>query len=563
MLLLLAFDRFIILCFQTKSIRIIEGRPIKFLIGIAWLWGLSFGTVEAVILAFVYNIEIGFWLPTNQEIDDFVGKVEMYIILTQLVLAFLMYLCAVTRLIFLKKHLYEIKDYKSEIRLLIQAIIVTTMELVGIIYWTQIAFNIDIEIGAFTDMDDLIAKINKIRDAFKTVDVPPEIQLPQFVVVGAQSAGKSSVLEAIVRRDFLPRGEDIVTRTPLELRLVYTPENDPNRKSPEDYAVFDHKKEEHFTNFNQVRDEIERKTNELAGNAKSKIVKLINKYIQNEKTLILVVTQATSELQTSEALKLAREVDPEGRRTLVVVTHIDRVNPGNDVVGMLAGKKIPNKLGIIGVKLRNNKEIKDNKTIEACINDETLFWQKSYQKIASKNGVPYLSTRLNEGVYNPFFIPEETFKKLVEGSVERLKVHCLDCTEQVYDELKKTARECYEEINLKHKRFPELCYQIHEVISNLIISQREPTKKFLTQLVETGYAFINTDNPDLYNDELKKFLADPLNNMAFFAKNGNENFLKRFGDELNCISLTEYGHSEDPLSKKRLKFTMNAEVYFL
>lgn len=35
-------------------------------------------------------------------------------------------------------------------------------------------------------MDDLIAKINKIRDAFKTVDVPPEIQLPQFVVVGAQ-----------------------------------------------------------------------------------------------------------------------------------------------------------------------------------------------------------------------------------------------------------------------------------------------------------------------------------------------------------------------------------------
>uniref|UniRef100_A0A914C154 7TM GPCR serpentine receptor class x (Srx) domain-containing protein n=1 Tax=Acrobeloides nanus TaxID=290746 RepID=A0A914C154_9BILA len=101
MLLLLAFDRFIILCFQTTSINIIEGRLIKFLIGIAWLWGLSFGTVEAVILAFVYNIEIGFWLPTNQEIDDFVGKVEMYIILTQLVLAFSMYLCAVTKLIFL------------------------------------------------------------------------------------------------------------------------------------------------------------------------------------------------------------------------------------------------------------------------------------------------------------------------------------------------------------------------------------------------------------------------------------------------------------------------------
>ncbi len=41
-----------------------------------------------------------------------------------------------------------------------------------------------------------------------------------------QSAGKSSVLENIVGRDFLPRGSGIVTRRPLILQLVYTPPDD-------------------------------------------------------------------------------------------------------------------------------------------------------------------------------------------------------------------------------------------------------------------------------------------------------------------------------------------------
>ncbi len=42
--------------------------------------------------------------------------------------------------------------------------------------------------------------------------------LPQIVVVGSQSSGKSSVLENIVGRDFLPRGAGIVTRRPLILQ---------------------------------------------------------------------------------------------------------------------------------------------------------------------------------------------------------------------------------------------------------------------------------------------------------------------------------------------------------
>ena len=46
------------------------------------------------------------------------------------------------------------------------------------------------------------------------------LDLPQIAVVGGQSAGKSSVLENFVGRDFLPRGSGIVTRRPLVLQLI-------------------------------------------------------------------------------------------------------------------------------------------------------------------------------------------------------------------------------------------------------------------------------------------------------------------------------------------------------
>ncbi|KAF9197689.1 vacuolar protein sorting-associated protein 1, partial [Podila verticillata] len=69
----------------------------------------------------------------------------------------------------------------------------------------------------------LIKTINKLQDAFSTVGVHNPVDLPQIVVIGSQSSGKSSVLENIVGRDFLPRGTGIVTRRPLVLQLINRP----------------------------------------------------------------------------------------------------------------------------------------------------------------------------------------------------------------------------------------------------------------------------------------------------------------------------------------------------
>nr|XP_035936451.1 dynamin-3-like [Halichoerus grypus] len=70
------------------------------------------------------------------------------------------------------------------------------------------------------EMEELIPLVNRLQDAFSALGQTCLLELPQIAVVGGQSAGKSSVLENFVGRDFLPRGSGIVTRRPLVLQLV-------------------------------------------------------------------------------------------------------------------------------------------------------------------------------------------------------------------------------------------------------------------------------------------------------------------------------------------------------
>lgn len=88
-------------------------------------------------------------------------------------------------------------------------------------------------------MESLVAVINKLQDVFYKINVQKHaqndmIRLPQIVVIGSQSSGKSSVLEAIVKRDFLPRGSGIVTRCPLILQLQHVKKNDFSKRSDEE-----------------------------------------------------------------------------------------------------------------------------------------------------------------------------------------------------------------------------------------------------------------------------------------------------------------------------------------
>uniref|UniRef100_A0A8C0G312 Dynamin-1-like protein n=1 Tax=Chelonoidis abingdonii TaxID=106734 RepID=A0A8C0G312_CHEAB len=278
-------------------------------------------------------------------------------------------------------------------------------------------------------METLIPVINKLQEIFNTVGAEV-IQLPQIVVIGAQSSGKSSVLESIVGRDFLPRGSGIVTRRPLVLQLVNVPfleerqhaasgETSKGVLGAEEWATFLHCKHKTFTDFDEIRQEIETETERMTGtnkvmNACDKsspnvcvpvgdqppdieglVREMILSYVSNPNCLILAVTAANTDMATSEALKLARDVDPDGRRTLAVVTKLDLMDAGTDAMDVLMGRVIPVKLGIIGVVNRSQHDINTRKSITESLQDEQGFLQKRYPSLANRNGTRHLAKTLN------------------------------------------------------------------------------------------------------------------------------------------------------------------------
>merc|ERR550532_429865 len=93
-------------------------------------------------------------------------------------------------------------------------------------------------------------------------------------------------------------------------------------------------------------------------------------------------------------------MDPEGRRTLVVVTKLDLMDAGTDALDVLCHRVIPVKLGIIGVVNRSQLDIKNQKTIQEALKDEVSFIQKKYPAIANRNGTRFLAKTLNRLLMN-------------------------------------------------------------------------------------------------------------------------------------------------------------------
>uniref|UniRef100_A0AAQ5ZIV6 Interferon-induced GTP-binding protein Mx n=1 Tax=Amphiprion ocellaris TaxID=80972 RepID=A0AAQ5ZIV6_AMPOC len=282
-------------------------------------------------------------------------------------------------------------------------------------------------------MEELIPLVNKLQDAFSSIGQACNLDLPQIAVVGGQSAGKSSVLENFVGRDFLPRGSGIVTRRPLVLQLI---------SATAEWAEFLHCKGKKFTDFDEVRQEIEAETDRVTGANKGispvpinlrvysphvlnltlidlpgitkvpvgdqpadieqQIRDMIMQFITRESCLILAVTPANSDLANSDALKLSKDVDPQGLRTIGVITKLDLMDEGTDARDVLENKLLPLRRGYIGVVNRSQKDIDGKKDIKAALEAERKFFlsHPAYRHLADKMGTPRLQKVLNQQLTN-------------------------------------------------------------------------------------------------------------------------------------------------------------------
>ena len=110
------------------------------------------------------------------------------------------------------------------------------------------------------------------------------------------------------------------------------------------------------------------------------------------------VSAANVDLANSESLKLARTVDPQGRRTIGVLTKLDIMDAGTNALDILTGRVYPLKLGFIGVVNRSQQDINVEKSMKDAIDHEKDFFRNhpAYRNIAHRNGTKYLAKTLNQ-----------------------------------------------------------------------------------------------------------------------------------------------------------------------
>ncbi|CAH2057990.1 unnamed protein product [Thlaspi arvense] len=292
-----------------------------------------------------------------------------------------------------------------------------------------------------TTMDSLIGLVNRIQRACTALgdhgggnNAISSLwgALPTVAVVGGQSSGKSSVLESIVGRDFLPRGSGIVTRRPLVLQLHKT------ENGTEEYAEFLHLTNKKFTDFSLVRKEIEDETDRITGKSKQispvpihlsifspnvvnltlvdlpgltkvavegqpetiveDIEDMVRSYVAKPNCLILAISPANQDIATSDAIKLAREVDPKGDRTFGVLTKLDLMDNGTNALDVIQGRSYRLKYPWIGVVNRSQADI--NKSVDMMVarRKEREYFETSpdYGHLVNRMGSEYLAKSLSE-----------------------------------------------------------------------------------------------------------------------------------------------------------------------
>lgn len=316
-------------------------------------------------------------------------------------------------------------------------------------------------------------------DSLRALGVEQDLALPAIAVIGDQSSGKSSVLEAL-SGVALPRGTGIVTRCPLVLRMKKLAQDDEWR------AKVSYLNEElELSEASQVEEEIEKAQNTIAGTGLGisdelislevsspsvpdltlidlpgitrvavggqpadigqRIKRLIRKYIKKQETINLVVVPSNVDIATTEALSMAQEEDPEGDRTIGILTKPDLVDKGTEdkVVDVVRNLVCHLKKGYMIVKCRGQQDIHSQLSLAQSLQKEKAFFEDHPQFRAlledGKATIPCLAERLTaeliEHICKSLPLLENQIKENIHNVTEELKNFGMDVPD---DESQKT-----------------------------------------------------------------------------------------------------------------------------
>uniref|UniRef100_A0A8C2K463 Uncharacterized protein n=1 Tax=Cyprinus carpio TaxID=7962 RepID=A0A8C2K463_CYPCA len=277
-------------------------------------------------------------------------------------------------------------------------------------------------------------------DSLRSLGVEKDLNLPAIAVIGDQSSGKSSVLEAL-SGVALPRGTGIVTRCPLELKLKKITK-DNNWCGVLSYKKLKEEKKKILKDPAEIENAVLHAQTVLAGKGEGishdmitleiqssdvpdltlidlpgiarvatgnqpldieeQIKGLIEKFIKRQETISLVVVPANIDIATTEALRMASKVDPTGQRTLGILTKPDLVDKGMEetVVRTVNNQVIQLKKGYMIVKCRGQQDINDKLNLVQALEKEKQFFKgNSHFRALLEDGkatIPLLAERLTK-----------------------------------------------------------------------------------------------------------------------------------------------------------------------
>ncbi|XP_063457361.1 interferon-induced GTP-binding protein Mx2 isoform X2 [Pan paniscus] len=255
-------------------------------------------------------------------------------------------------------------------------------------------------------------------DSLRALGVEQDLALPAIAVIGDQSSGKSSVLEAL-SGVALPRGsaQNVMAGNGrgISHELISLEITSPDVP---DLTIIDLPGITRVAVDNQPRD------------IGLQIKALIKRYIQRQQTINLVVVPCNVDIATTEALSMAHEVDPEGDRTIGILTKPDLMDRGTEksVMNVVRNLTYPLKKGYMIVKCRGQQEITNRLSLAEATKKEITFFQTH----------PYFRVLLEEG--------SATVPRLAERLTTELIVHIQKSLPLLEEQIRESHQKATEEL---------------------------------------------------------------------------------------------------------------------
>jgi GTP-binding protein EngB required for normal cell division len=288
-----------------------------------------------------------------------------------------------------------------------------------------------------------------VVDNLRSQGISRYIDLPEIIVCGEQSSGKSSVLEAISGVMF-PSKDNLCTRfatefilrrgpvTPIRIRIVPGPEEDRSEADKEkllNFSISVAAEDLELENviesakvFMGINDDTKVFSSDIlrlelsgpeqphltlvdlpglfqAGSRSQsdadsdKVKSLVLRYMRSPRSIILAVVSAKNDFNNQSITRYSREIDPNGLRTLGLITKPDTLDKGSDsesfYLELAQNKEVKFRLG--WHVLRNRDYTTRNSTLEERNRAEQLFFSSGVwgSLNSSQVGVHSLKSRLS------------------------------------------------------------------------------------------------------------------------------------------------------------------------